>query len=375
MLFRKKALAIFGRKGCQLGDFIMKKIITIFLNLILSFCFLMPTLTTVNADEPQGAFALEFTLEADGGQSIITAAKDDVITVSFRMKRTDSNEEYVTNGFQNYIHYDLSFFELVEDSIVCYDTGNATAKKQTSITYGEIIQCQNMGKTYASDFVFCTFELKVIGTSGSGMIYNDEVYVYDASYQEVLVVKQNLQVQLSACKHANKIKVAEKKPTCDEDGWNAYCYCEDCGLFFDENGKNLIATVPFIEGKHKIPETMSHDENGHWYECTACGEKLDAAVHSGGTATCVAKAKCEICEQEYGEIDAQNHSEKTYTKNAKTALPWENGYTGDVYCSECDELIQLGEVVSSMDFVNWPWWIFAAALVMLLLIIVLFVSK
>ena len=77
-------------------------------------------------------------------------------------------------------------------------------------------------------------------------------------------------------------------------------------------------------------------------------------MHSGGTATCVVKAKCEICEQEYGEIDAQNHSEKTYTKNAKTALPWENGYTGDVYCSECDELIQLGEVVSSMDFVNWP---------------------
>ncbi len=346
----------------------MKKIIIVFLNIILSFCFLVPTWITVNAEQAQGAFSLKFALTDDNGQSVVVAEHGDVITVSFRMQRTDSNENYSTNGFQNYIHYDLSFFEFVEGSIICNDTGNATAKKQNSITYGEIIQCQNMGKFYEADFVFCTFQLKVIGTSGSGTVYNDEVYAYDASFQEVTVVKQDLQVKISDCAHTNKIKVGAKNPTCDENGWEAYCYCNDCGLFFDENGENLIASVPFIDGGHNFSETLSYDENGHWRECTACGEHSSASAHSGGTATCKSKAKCETCGQEYGDIDADNHTGETYVENEKMTLPGESGYTGDVYCSECQQLIEEGKSISQWNILAWPWWIIVVGLVLLLLL-------
>lgn len=340
----------------------MKKIITVFLNIILSFFIFMPTLVKANAEGSKGAISLNFALTVDDFQSVVLAEEGEIITVSFKMQRTDSNEAYTTSGFQNYIHYDLSFFEFVEGSIVCNDTGSATAKKQSSLTYGEIIQCQNMGKTYQSDFVFCTFQLKVIAAVGSGMIYNDEVYAYDAELQEIEVVKQNLQVKISDCKHTNKIKVAAKNPTCEERGWSAYCYCNACGVFFDENGENIIANVPFINGEHSFSNDISYDENGHWYECTKCHDHVNASEHSGGKATCKSKAKCEVCGQEYGERNTNQHTGKTYIKNEKQTLPWESGYTGDVYCSECQQIIKTGEVVSNWNFTEWPWWIMVVGL-------------
>jgi hypothetical protein len=230
-----------------------------------------------------------------------------------------------------------------------------------------------MGKSYDPDFVFCTFQLKVIAEEGEGTVYNDEVYAYDISLQEVNVEKQDLQVKISDCDHTNMRSVDAKAPTCDEDGWHAYCYCDDCGLFFDENGEYAIASVPFILGGHIPSDELLFDEHGHWYNCTVCGEKVDETAHSGGTATCTTKAICEGCAQEYGEIDEHNHSASTYVENEKMTFPWENGYTGDVYCSECGQLIEQGEIISQWNFIEWPWWLiivgFALFPVMLLFLL------
>ena len=45
--------------------------------------------------------------------------------------------------------------------------------------------------------------------------------------------------------------------------------------------------------------TQKYDASNHWMEC-ACGDKKDAAAHTGGAATCTAKAKCSTCGAEYG---------------------------------------------------------------------------
>ena len=110
----------------------MKKIIVFILNLILACSFWIPTCITVNADEAQPVFSLQFTLTANNGYSVVAAQPGDVITVAFTMKRTDSNEDYTTNGFQNYICYDRSFFEFVEGSTVCNDTGMAIVQNWTT---------------------------------------------------------------------------------------------------------------------------------------------------------------------------------------------------------------------------------------------------
>ena len=46
---------------------------------------------------------------------------------------------------------------------------------------------------------------------------------------------------------------------------------------------------------------LKYDATSHWNECD-CGEKQNVVAHSGGTATCTEKAKCQDCNQTYGEF-------------------------------------------------------------------------
>ena len=50
-------------------------------------------------------------------------------------------------------------------------------------------------------------------------------------------------------------------------------------------------------------------------KCVLCGETAVEAKenHTGGTATCSAPAKCEVCGTEYGGVDANNHVKTTWT--------------------------------------------------------------
>ena len=53
---------------------------------------------------------------------------------------------------------------------------------------------------------------------------------------------------------------------------------------------------------HDGDKTLQHDETHHWYVCGKCGAEFDRAEHSGGTATCTAKAVCSTCQTAYGEL-------------------------------------------------------------------------
>ena len=61
---------------------------------------------------------------------------------------------------------------------------------------------------------------------------------------------------------------------------------------------------------HVCSDGWTSDATGHWHRCADanCTEKLNFAAHTGGTATCTAKKKCEICNQSYGELDPNNHT-------------------------------------------------------------------
>ncbi|MBO7519547.1 MAG: hypothetical protein J6T73_02110 [Clostridia bacterium] len=68
--------------------------------------------------------------------------------------------------------------------------------------------------------------------------------------------------------------------------------------------------------------------------------------HSGGTATCTAKAICEKCGEEYGELDPYNHAGGTEIRGAYSATCTNSGYTGDTYCSACGEKISTGGYIN-----------------------------
>ncbi len=90
--------------------------------------------------------------------------------------------------------------------------------------------------------------------------------------------------------------------------------CTGCGLEYTEKGDHdwIAATCDapktcrvcgITEGdiSHSYNTSYSHDDDGHWIECRACGDKKDMGEHAGGEATVNERAKCEICGARYGE--------------------------------------------------------------------------
>jgi|GEM_PF-3175882 len=91
---------------------------------------------------------------------------------------------------------------------------------------------------------------------------------------------------------------------------------------------------------------IQSDATDHWYNCE-CGKVVDKAAHSGGKATCTAKAECSVCGTEYGEINASNHAGATEIRDAVAGDCGNAGYTGDTYCLDCGEMTKKGTVVAA----------------------------
>lgn len=69
-------------------------------------------------------------------------------------------------------------------------------------------------------------------------------------------------------------------------------------------------------------------------------------VCSGGTATCTKKAICDICGEEYGELNSENHSSNTtHIENKKSATCIEEGYTGDIVYDCCNKVKEKGTAI------------------------------
>lgn len=84
-----------------------------------------------------------------------------------------------------------------------------------------------------------------------------------------------------SCSHKNAVETKAKKATCQATGNNAYWTCGDCGTVLKAN---------------KTTQT------------TVAAETLAKIGHSGGTATCTAKAVCTMCNQAYGSTKPHTYS-------------------------------------------------------------------
>ena len=94
---------------------------------------------------------------------------------------------------------------------------------------------------------------------------------------------------------------------------------------------NATITVP--KDVHNFSEKWSYDAANHWHACTVSGhtDKKDEGPHSGGTATCSAKAVCAVCGQAYGGFAAHSLT-KT---EAEAATCTEAGVKEYWTCSVC----------------------------------------
>ncbi len=124
-----------------------------------------------------------------------------------------------------------------------------------------------------------------------------------------------------SCHHENMTFHEAKDSTCNEQGWDAYYTCPDCGLMFAEDGKTEISEIPLRPLSER---------------------------HTGGTATCKDPAVCTVCGESYGKVDPLNHTGNTEIRNQKDATCTENGNSGDTYCKDCGALISAGSEIKAL---------------------------
>ena len=202
-----------------------------------------------------------------------------------------------------------------------------------------IANCYNVGSLHGSDD-----RGEIIGDplSASSLTTIDNCYYLptgnSASTSKRVIVKRT--DSKTAAAFADGTAVLELlKADRDDSPWDSCQYVATAKM-----------TLPVFKGQgdthnHQSDKWESNDTE-HWQVC-ACGVKFNKANHSGGTATCTEKAKCTVCNAEYGTIDPANHTgTEQWTQTATThekkwsccntvSVPNENHKWTDGVCSEC----------------------------------------
>lgn len=127
-------------------------------------------------------------------------------------------------------------------------------------------------------------------------------------------------------------KVNRVYPTCTEPGKEYHYRCAGCGWNFEDAGAKVRITeedwgiLPALG--HRESEWKSNGTN-HYKVCLRreCGETIPGTLgaHSGGTATCVQEAVCEVCGLSYGALAPHTYSSE-----------W-NYRTGEGHAHRCTE--------------------------------------
>ena len=101
---------------------------------------------------------------------------------------------------------------------------------------------------------------------------------------------------------ADAVRENEVAATCTTAGsYDEVVYCSVCH-------EKISSTSKVIEKLAHDFSVLQHDETQHWFKCSRCDATNSKIAHTGGTATCTAKAHCEVCDAEYGELAAHDFS-------------------------------------------------------------------
>ena len=140
--------------------------------------------------------------------------------------------------------------------------------------------------------------------------------------------------------HKNVVDAQAVPETCCTVGYTAGTVCMDCGKYL--TGHVEIPADP-VNG-HLYPEAWTPANGTHTKTCTREGCTDAVANHtiseacSGGTATCIARKTCDICQGEYGETAPDNHV-NTRDVDPVDANCVTEGFSAGVYCDDCRQFI------------------------------------
>ena len=210
-----------------------------------------------------------------------------------------SNNCSVTGSSRNYIG-GIAGSNIDNARIIdCYNVGTITGTIYetggvTGLNMGTIYNCYNVGTVKGNYAVG-----EIVGRN-NGTVENC-YYLAGTNLNAVGQNNSNGNItkteSKTAANFANDTVLALLKA--GERDNNADPWADEC-KYLAAAGK----TLPVFNGQGDAHDHQSNDwksnETEHWQVCT-CGAVFNKAEHSGGTATCTAKAVCEVCKAEYGE--------------------------------------------------------------------------
>ncbi len=142
------------------------------------------------------------------------------------------------------------------------------------------------------------------------------------------------------CSHLSTTVVPAEPSTCIKHGHAEYTVCNDCGAIVAGSDDELPLAdhnyVEEVDDEYLVSAATCVDEAVYYVSCSVCG--------AAGTETF-----------EYGDVDLTNHVGETYLVGQKDATCIETGYTGDVYCSSCDNMISAGTETPLAEHTYGEW--------------------
>lgn len=236
--------------------------------------------------------------------------------------QSDSTEGGTTGGIIGFA-LNMDYVLIVRD---CYNVGSITGRHAGGII-GQCSWHETISNCYNAGTVTGTANAgAIIGSYSSDKISN--CYYLDGS-----VIRKGRGDKASIAKTATEFAdgtVRELLKAGERTG--ADPWADEC-KYLDAAGK----TLPVFKGQGDTHNHQSdkweHNDTEHWQVCT-CGVVFNKAAHSGGKATCKAKAVCDICKESYGSLDQNNHAHLKHI-DAKAATVAEEGNIAYWYCGGC----------------------------------------
>ena len=139
-------------------------------------------------------------------------------------------------------------------------------------------------------------------------------------------------------KYIDTVTVNGTKVTLDENGGFTLSPAdgEQKIIVTDKAGNSAEMTVT-VNGGHTFGEWTSNGDGTHTRQCTVDGcNGFETKECSGGKATCIEKAVCEVCGKAYGKPDSNNHTDLKHI-DAKAATKTAEGNIEYWYCGGCDK--------------------------------------
>lgn len=129
-------------------------------------------------------------------------------------------------------------------------------------------------------------------------------------------------VEIPATGHVNQITKDAKEASCKSEGYTGDVYCQDCNELLKEG--QVIPKTDHVWNKGEVTTSSTCTTEGiKTYTCTSCGITKTEAIAATGHGV-------------------------TEIRNKKDASVTSEGYTGDIYCTICNQKISSGKRIAKL---------------------------